>query len=177
MTEGNAFPIGFAMDNYFFANELVSLPKEQRGIALMHGAVILPSSEEDVKDNMEHLDVNAIDYEGSIDELIAGADKVAVKDFSRDAHGFRCSTDYGQEKTVYFSIPNDKGWTATIDGQITKIIDSGGIMLIKVPQGKHLISFEYKTYGLKYGVILSVLSWTAFIGISILTTRKPEGTT
>ena len=177
VTEGNAFPIGFAMDNYFFANELVSLPKEQRGIALMHGAVILPSSEEDVKDNMEHLDVNSIDYEGSIDELIAGADNVAVKDFSRDAHGFRCSTDYDQEKTVYFSVPNDKGWTATIDGQITKIIDSGGMMLIKVPQGKHLISFEYKTYGLKYGVILSVLSWTAFIGISILTTRKPKGTT
>ena len=172
VTEGNAFPIGFAMDNYFFANELVSLPQEQRGKALIHGVVIVPSNEEDVKNNMTHLDVNTINYDESIDELIANADKVAVKDFSRDAHGFRCSTDYGQDKIVYFSVPNDKGWTAKIDGQTTNIIDSGGMMLIKVPQGKHSICFEYETYGLKYGAALSALSWIAFIGFCILTTGR-----
>ena len=172
VTERNAFPIGFAIDHYFFANELVSLPQEQRGKALMHGAVIFPSNEEDVIDNLTYLDVNTINYDESIDELITRADKVAVKDFSRDGHGFRCSTDYEQDKIVYFSVPNDRGWTATIDGQRTRIIDSGGMMLIKVPHGKHLITFDFKTYGLKYGVVLSALSWIVFIAFCILTIKR-----
>ena len=172
VTEGKAFPIGFAMDHYIFTNELASLPREQRVTALMNGAVIFPSSESSVNSCMNHLDLNAINYDEPIDDLIAGAEKAAVKDFSRDEHGFRCSTDFEQERAVYFSVPNDKGWTATIDGQPTDIIDSGGMMVIKVPQGRHSIDFAFKTCGLNLGITISTIAWMIFIGWCLFAATK-----
>ncbi|WP_050008202.1 YfhO family protein [Butyrivibrio sp. WCE2006] len=176
VTEGKAFPIGVAMDNYLFANELFSLPKEQRGIALMHGAVIFSSDEDKVRSYMNHIDVNSIDYEGPIDDLITDAEKNAVKDFSRDAHGFQCTSDYDTDKIVYFSVPNDLGWTATIDNKKATIIDSGGMMLLLVPKGKHSIKFSYFTYGLKLGIVLSVVSWMLFIAFFFITYFRNRST-
>ena len=172
VTEGDAFPIGFVQDKYLFANELVALPQEQRGIALAHAAVILSSDENKIRSCMDHIDVEAIDYEKDIVDLIRKAEKNSVSDFQRDAHGFQCTSDFDLDKILYFSVPNDAGWTAKIDGQVTDIIDSGGMMLLKVPAGAHSIEFSFQTPGLTAGIIISVLSWVLF-AIFLLVTVKP----
>ena len=134
--EGTAFPIGFAMDKYIYANELAKVPFEKRGIALMNAAVILPSDTANVDPGMTHINPSEIDYNKSVDEMAKAAEALAVKNFSRDYHGFKCTTDYAKDTYVYFAVPNDNGWTATIDGQKASVIDSGGMMLLKVPQTK-----------------------------------------
>ena len=68
---------------------------------------------------------------------------------------------------VYFSVPNDKGWTVTIDGQKTSVTDSCGMMLLKVPSGHHAVEFTYHTVGLKAGIALAIVSWAAFAGLCI----------
>ena len=167
VTEQEAFPIGFAMDQYIYANELVKIPFEKRGIALMNAAVIMPGEEAKVTSCMTHIDVSSIDYGASVDEMAKASQLVAVRDFSRDYHGFKCTTDYDKETMVYFSVPNDKGWTATIDGQRTSVIDSCGMMLLKVPSGHHAVEFTYHTPGLKAGTALAAVSWAAFAGLCI----------
>jgi len=73
ITEGKAFPIGFSPDKYLYTSELVSLPQEQRALALMNAVVINPEDEKQISDVMEHIDINTIDFDASIDDLIASA--------------------------------------------------------------------------------------------------------
>ena len=167
VTEQEAFPIGFAMDKYMYANELAKLPFEKRGIALMNAAVIMPGEEANVTSCMTHIDVSSIDYNIPVDDMARAAQQVAVGNFSRDYHGFKCTTDYGKETMIYFSVPNDKGWTVTIDGQKTPVIDSCGMMLLKVPSGHHAVEFTYHTVGFKASAALAIVSWAAFAGLCI----------
>jgi hypothetical protein len=172
--EGTAFPIGFAMDKYIYANELAKVPFEKRGIALMNAAVILPSDTANVDPGMTHINPSEIDYNKSVDEMAKTAEALAVKNFSRDYHGFKCTTDYAKDTYVYFAVPNDNGWTATIDGQKASVIDSGGMMLLKVPQGQHSVEFSYQTSGFKAGIALSAISWAAFAGLWIFSAVKSK---
>ena len=167
VTEQEAFPIGFAVDQYMYAGELAKLPFEKRGIALMYGAAIMPNLENEVAPIMSHIDTSTIDFTASVDDLAKAAQTRAVKNFTRDAHGFKCTTDYDKDTFVYFSVPNDRGWTVTIDGQKTSVVDSCGMMLLKVPSGNHSVEFSYHTYGFKAGIVLAALSWAAFAGYCI----------
>lgn len=96
----------------------------------------------------------------------------AVKNFRRTSSGFTCVSDYSDDTWVYFSVPNDSGWTATVDGEETEIVDSCGMMLIHVPEGTHDIRFEYTTPGLAAGAALSLLSLSAFVLTALLPRRK-----
>lgn len=169
VTEGKAFPIGFYLDHYILASELISLPTEQRALALMHAAVVYPQNVEQVSSVMDHLDISTVNFEQPVDELIATAESNKVEDFSRSSHGFSCSTNYNEDRIVYFSVPNDDGWTAMVDGAETEIVDSGGMMLVKVPAGRHDIKFTYQTPGFKSGVVLSAMSWVVFVSFCLFT--------
>lgn len=96
----------------------------------------------------------------------------SVKNFSRTRNGFVCSSDYDEDELVYFSVPDDSGWTAYIDGEETPIIDSGGMMLIHVPSGTHSITFRYQTPGLETGAAVSGVSLAALIVFAICGRRR-----
>ncbi|MCR5776408.1 MAG: YfhO family protein [Lachnospiraceae bacterium] len=167
VTEGEACPIGYAVSDYVYLNELVRLPKNQRGIALMNGVAIKPSDEPKIEGTLNHLKLSSVSFDAPTDTLIKKAKNNAVKDFKRDSKGFRCRTDYKKDSIVFFTVPNDKGWVAKIDGEPTDIIDSGGLMLIKVPKGEHMIDFEYHTVGFKEGIIISVICWIVCLSLMV----------
>lgn len=96
----------------------------------------------------------------------------AVKNFDRTADGFVCESDYSEEELVYFSVPDDEGWTALVDGEETEIIDSGGMMMIRVPAGNHKIAFRYTTPGLSAGAKISLISLAALVVFVFADRRK-----
>jgi uncharacterized membrane protein YfhO len=96
----------------------------------------------------------------------------AVKNFERTSDGFTCESDYSDDELVYFVVPDDDGWSALIDGNETEIIDSGGMMMIRVPAGSHTISFRYKTPGLSVGAKVSLSSILAFVVFAAADRRK-----
>ena len=96
----------------------------------------------------------------------------AVKNFQRTSDGFVCESDYSDNELVYFSVPNDSGWKAFIDGKETAIINSGGMMLIRVPAGEHSIKFHYTTPGLSAGAAISLLSLGALVLFAIADRKK-----
>ena len=165
VSEGKAVPIGVALDYYIYANELYKLPQKWRVKALMNSSVIIPSDEKYVVNAMRHIDVKTINFNESIDNLLSKLEKNAVKNFSRDGNGFSCNTDFETDRVVFFSVPNDEGWTARIDGEKTNIIDSSGLMLINVPKGNHTIEFTFYTVGLNMGIVISIISWISFVGL------------
>ncbi|MDO4615049.1 MAG: YfhO family protein, partial [Lachnospiraceae bacterium] len=83
---------------------------------------------------------------------------------SEASENVECTTDmfastiYAEEDTyAFFSIPDDDGWTASIDGEETKIIDVNGFMAVRIHAGENRIVFRYEVPGLKAGIAVTTV--------------------
>ena len=157
-------------------DDLMTLPVEQRAVALMQASIVSGEDEEYASSAAKKVKASELDFSNDLKGIIEVTTDNAVSNFHRDAKGFRCKTAYKDDKLVYFSIPDDTGWTAEIDGEKTEILDSGGMMLIKVPSGSHSVEFEYHTPWFRLGIIISVLSLILYaIYIWVMIIRNREG--
>lgn len=173
LLEKPACPIGFSVDSYITKNDLMKLPVEDRAIALLDSVVL----DDDVKkseivNSLTCTTDSDIDFGKSVIDYVNEHISGAVQDFNLDGNGMYCNCSYDKETYVYFSVPYDKGWTATVDNKETEIIETGGMMLIKVPAGIHSIKFSYYTPGLKIGVAVSVVSAVIYIGILLVSVNR-----
>lgn len=84
--------------------------------------------------------------------------------------------DYYTDKDEYvsFSIPYNKGWSATVNGKETEVMNIDNA-LIKIPvnQGENIIELKYTPQGLITGICLSALSAAVF-AIYIIIKKKKE---
>ena len=166
--QSDACPIGFAVDHYILRDQLLAVEEEKRGMVLLYAAVIDPAEEETVSGLCEKLHPEEIPDDPDISGIVAGNVENRVRNFERDSRGFRCTTEYTEAKAVWFSVPDDSGWTGRIDGEKQDILSSGGMMLLQVPAGRHEIDFTYITPGYTAGRILSLLSGAAYVLYSVL---------
>ena len=169
IAEKEACPIGFATGNYITLDELHRYPEDERSYVLMD-AVAVESSEK-VKKYHERL-YSGEDGLNHPETLIRRAEENKVLNFIRDSHGFRCSTEYKEDQLVFFSVPNDSGWSAFIDEKETDILDSCGLMAISVPSGSHRIEFVYNTPGTRPGTVISLAGWMVFCLSGIVERRR-----
>jgi hypothetical protein len=85
-------------------------------------------------------------------------------EFKTDKNGFSATVERERENLVFFSIPYDEGWSATVNGvpcEIEKV--NLGFMAVKVPAGTSDIRFNYQTPGLKLGLIITVIAAALFL--------------
>ena len=61
---------------------------------------------------------------------------------------FDYGTDYfyseitsGSEQYAFFSVPYDKAWSATVNGESAEILNINGLMAVKVNAGKNCCGF------------------------------------
>lgn len=74
---------------------------------------------------------------------------------------------------VFFSIPYDKGWTITANGEKQEIILSeGGFMSILLEPGTYRIELDFFPTGLKAGAAVSVGSLAGLLALMIWQRRK-----
>ncbi len=171
LMEKPACPIGFVIDSYITTDELMKLEVDKRGIALLDSAVIDSGSIDYLKGLNENKSEN-IDIGKTVPEYVEELSAVAVNDFELDDNGFRASTNYKNDSFVYFSVPYDEGWKASIDDDYCNIIQSGGMMLIEVPAGNHMIEFYYSTPGYRAGVIITVMSIAVYVAYLLILFRN-----
>ncbi len=172
ISEKNACPIGFAVNYVLTEEELMSISKEQRALALMQAAIIEEDDINKLDDAAVLVDADSLDYESGVDSLVANTVANKVSDFHRDSHGFICTSDYDRSRLLYFTVPWSSGWKATVDGTETEIIDSGGMMAMRVPEGEHQIVFTYHTPGFRAGIPVSIISFCVFFGFALITKKK-----
>lgn len=168
LMERGACPIGFAADSYITEDELRKLDVTQRAIALLDSVVVDKADTTDalyaqVTGDLPEKKAGDIDFETSVSDYVVEHTYGSVLGFEKDGHGMKCVTAYDKDTYVYFSVPYDTGWTATVDGEETDIIVSGGMMMIKVPSGNHNVEFSYITPGLRLGAMVSVACWIVFL--------------
>lgn len=92
--------------------------------------------------------------------------------FSYDNKGFSASITLPSENLVFFSVPFDEGWTATVNGKPVKVEKvNNGFMAVDCPKGTSNIRFNYTTPGLYLGIAVTSVSIIIFV-IYILLIRK-----
>lgn len=91
-----------------------------------------------------------------------------VVEFAANRSGFTAHTNYADQELVFFSVPYDDGFTATVNG-VPAVIEKvdNGLMAVLVPAGDADIEFTYHTPGLALSGRIS-LAGVAVYGVYLL---------
>ena len=83
--------------------------------------------------------------------------KTSATEFKTGKNSFSATVSRDKETLVFFSIPYDKGWSATVNGKAVEVEKVNvGFMAVPVGEGESQIVFTYKTPGLTLGTVASV---------------------
>ncbi len=70
---------------------------------------------------------------------------------------------------LYLSIPNDEGWTLSVDGEKARITPVGDAMIaVHLEPGLHAIALNYDAPGFSVGLRISVISLALFLAFLIV---------
>ncbi len=165
-------PMGFTYDGYITRTEYDNLSQSQREQVLLQALVVEDADEAAVAALLPHLTLSWMDLsDGSYTQACADRAATAAHTFTPDGYGFSATINLPQENLVFFSVPAEGGWRATVNGQPAAIYTVGvGFMAVACPAGENVeIRFNYTTPGLEYGLyitggalLLLVLYWAIF---------------
>lgn len=174
----NYIPYGFSYD-YYMTDEFCAAYSESSRANLMLKAILL--SDEQIKkyghcfESIETLRGGALfDTDNDIslnitdDAITKDAErlrKTAADSFEVSKNGFRATVSRDSETLVFFSVPYDKGWSATVNGKPVEVERVNvGFMAVPVGEGESHIVFTYETEGLSLGIIITL----GAIGLAII---------
>ena len=194
----NYVPYGFSYD-YYMSYKFCDDYSESLRSQLMLKAILLTDDQiEKYGDYMTN--VEELRYQSSYDDSIvslnfndnsisvdaAALRQTAAEEFKVDNKGFSARVTRDKKSLVFFSVPYDKGWTATVNGKAVNVEKvNAGFMAIAVDEGVSWIRFDYQNPGLALGVSVTLGAAIIFIIYMIVSsyykkrvptdTEYPEG--
>ena len=172
----NYVPYGFSYEYYMSYDFCDEYSKSNRS-RLMLKAMLL--TDEQIKKYSDYMtDISTLKTSGvytagevslSLTNTAMSSDAAALKKTSADSflidnEGFTASVTRDKKSLVFFSVPYDKGWTATVNGkavQIEKV--NAGFMAVAVDGGVSQIRFNYQNTGLTAGVYVTLGAVVLFV--------------
>lgn len=119
------------------------------------------------------LKVYAIPYGSSYNKRVAKIKRDGLQDvrfYNNDVTG---TFNHSKTGVLTSSIPYSIGWQAYIDGKKAQIIRTNSAFVgLKVPAGRHKVSFVYQTPGLKLGILISFTTLVIVLGGWYLLRRR-----
>ena len=189
----NYVPYGFSYDYYMSYDFCDEYSKSTRS-RLMLKAVLL--TDEQIEKYGEYMsDVQTLKSSGTYSSdgiTLSLTDEAMAKDaaalrqtaadkFMVDNKGFTAKVERNKKSLVFFSVPFDKGWTATVNGVEVKVEKvNEGFMAVLVDKGVSEIRFNYQNTGLVLGVSITlgaVLVFVLYVLISALYIKKHPSNT
>ena len=151
----NFLPIGFTYDSYVTPDELKEAEPAARAAIMLENIVIEQKDAEKLAENgitLAHGDVHAATK--TLEEAVADRKAEASGRFARNEKGFVSEIEAGEKTVAFFSVPYSKGWSATVNGQKTDVLDAGGMMAVALEKGTNTVVFTYKTPGFTAGAVM-----------------------
>lgn len=167
-------PMGFCYDSYITREEYDEAPEDDRNLLLLKTMVLDDDQAMrygDILNHFENVDSAVYTEEGYFADCLARR-SMACSSFARDNQGFTATIDAEKDRLVFFSVPFEAGWSATVNGepaQIEKV--NVGFMAVRVPAGESTIRFDYETPGLKLGACVTIGAFL-LLGLYVLITRR-----
>src|SRR5699024_5734892 len=144
---------------YITQEQFESVPEDERGNILMRAVLLDEEQIARYSDILSPLPDTSLADRGYDDYVQDCSDRRAagVTEFTATRTGFTAVTDYDSDQLVFFSVPYDDGFTATVNGQAARIekVDNG-LMAVRVPAGHAEIVFTYRTPGLDVGLAVTL---------------------
>lgn len=167
-------PMGFCYDSYITQKQYNDTNQSNRDLLLLKAVVLDDKQIEKYSDILQPIeDSTGLSFTNNdyfTDCLTRQS--MACSSFSHDNNGFTASIKTTKDRLVFFSVPYEKGWSATVNGQkadVEKV--SIGFMAVRVPAGSNTIRFTYQTPGISVGLAVTIGGILLFIGYLYLITR------
>lgn len=161
----NYLPFGFAYDYYFDDEVYENTHEGNRSRVMMRALYLEEDAIERNGDIIEKLPEYSEQYTSYEDFQSDVADRRMMRsmNFTRDNRGFTANIMLDKERLVFFSVPYEDGWSATVNGKPVIIEKANiGFMAVRVPAGTSEIRFNYMTNGLPLGLLI------AFVALIVL---------
>ena len=157
-TNDNYVPMGFAY-SFYLTDEDIEQAGDDVDCLLLNGVYLSDEQIEKYSDILFQLP-DALPIPTTEEQLSQAANRLrdnSCDSFIRDKTGFTASFTDDTDRLVFFSVPWDAGWSATVNGEPVEIENvSGGMMAVRVPAGTSEIRFDYRTPGLTAGFLITL---------------------
>ena len=166
----NYIPYGFSYDYYMDYEFCEQYSKESRA-AMMLKAMLLTDKQikkygrllTDIREieNQEYAmgDTSLYISDSTLEFDCRKLAATSAISFETNKKGFTATVERDKENLVFFSVPYDEGWSATVNGKAVEIEKvNSGFMAVLVPAGQSTIRFTYTTPGLYTGVTITALT-------------------
>ncbi len=173
-------PMGFSYDYYITRSEYEALGQGSedamgdRELALLRAVVLEDDRVDAYKDVLQHLpeEMREFDEETYYRDCTNRA-ATACSTFQYTNSGFTAEVDTETSRLVFFSVPYESGWSATVNGESVPIERVNvGFMAVKVPAGEGvIIEFTYHTPGLLLGFGITLISLALLVAYLMLVNR------
>ena len=149
--------IGFTYDTYMTASDFETTYADDRAILMLKTLIIPDDMEDVVSRTLRSYDSFTDGYatEEYLNAISSAHLKECARDVSETTSTYECTIDADADKYAFFSIPNDSGWSATVNDEPVDIMDINGFMAVPVNEGENRIRFFYKVPGLAEGCMLT----------------------
>lgn len=176
----NYIPYGFSYDYYISYEDMEEYSTFSK-TRMMLKAILL-TDEQIEKYGYMFEDVSKIETRGKdgttlhLDDSALKKDsklrrKTSAESFKVDNGGFTATVTRKKETLVFFSVPYEEGWSATVNGKPVEVEKVNvGFMAVKVPKGESTIRFNYETPYLKLGIMITAVSFMV-LGVYVLISR------
>ncbi len=157
-------PMGFTYETYLTEAMLDGRTNLTRERLLINSLILTEEQAETYADIIAPADALSMNISKErYLELCQEQAAEACENFEYDSNHFSGSISLEQPKLVFFSVPYDKGWTASVNGNpVTVERVSNGFMAIRCEAGENEIVFSYETPGLRLGL------WMTLGGVLLL---------
>lgn len=158
-------PMGFTFDYFTFDKDIQNLTQDSRPDAFMKALVLDQSQALKYGRCLNYKSFDSSDtteqeyYQNCLDRRAT-----SCYSFEYDTHGFTAKNTLDRENLVFFSVPYDDGWSATVNGKPVDVekVDYG-FMAVLCPEGDNVIKFTYKTRGGTLGIAMTCVGTVTFI--------------
>lgn len=173
-------PMGFSYDYYITRSEYNAMNEGSeesigdRELAMMRAIVIEDDRVAQYEGILEHLPENqrVFNEDNYLQDCLDRKER-SCSFFQYTNSGFTAQMDSDREQIIFFSVPYESGWSATVNGEPVAIEKVNiGFMAVTVPEGENVvIEFTYHTPGLMTGFFITLVSLAVLVAYLTLMNR------
>lgn len=175
-----AVPMGFTYDYYLLPEDIEDVSEESLGHLLLRAMLLTEEQAAQYGHTMTRLPKNELSRTSFSAYMQDCADRTAAAcdEFTATRDGFTASIRLDSEKLVFFSVPYDPGFRATVNGQKAEVLKvDNGLIAIPAGAGENEIELVLVPQWLRLSQALTLLGIVVYLGYLVWLRRHKEPAT
>lgn len=171
---GNYLPMGFTYDSYVTTEDALADTRWTTPQIMLTALCIDKADEARVSELLDKLDLTASTAQPFVLSDAADARRTECADsFAGTADGFTSTITLSRDNYVFYSVPYQEEWSATVNGETAELIKvCDGLVAVRCSAGANEIRFVYHSSAVTIGLLLTGIGLIAVVVLLIL--RRKE---